>query len=236
MSEQLEVRAEILRLARLLGREAAEFEYLTEGVASHELRALRSQITDVLYDADTAVLGRIAACTKILPNGLTASIGERIFGPVLIARLAGLVDVDKAVEIASRLPDGFLADVAVELDPRRIGPVLARIPAARIGSIAQELLQRHEYVTMGAVVGHLPDQSVVETLTHADPATLLQIALVVEDKAATLPHLFELIGPERARAMFASAAALGVGDEAEELLRYLSEDQRSLVLGESAAA
>ncbi len=119
-AKQLQTRAEITKLARLLGREAAELAYL-ERVAAADLRRLRHGVTELLYDADAAALRRLAAAGRLLPAGLVATIAQRAFGPVLSARLAGLLDLERAVDVAGKLPPEFLADVAGELDPRRAG-------------------------------------------------------------------------------------------------------------------
>ena len=82
-------------------------------------------MTETLYDADGGSLGRLAAASRLLPAGLTATIGQRAFGPLLSARLAGLLDPDRAVDVAAKLPPPFLADVAIELDPRRASELIA---------------------------------------------------------------------------------------------------------------
>ena len=131
MSEALEARAEILKLARVLGREAGDLDYL-EQIPSADIRALREQVTDVLFRAHGQALSRLAAASKLLPVGLVATIGERAFGPVLSARMTGMLEPARAVEMAAKLPVTFLADVAVNLDPRRASEVIAKIPAPRL--------------------------------------------------------------------------------------------------------
>ncbi len=91
MSETLEARAEILKLSRLLGREAEGFTYL-DGMPSAEIRLLREQITDVLFTAHGPALSRLATASRLLPVALVATLGEKVFGPVLSARVAGLLD------------------------------------------------------------------------------------------------------------------------------------------------
>jgi hypothetical protein len=92
----LEIRAEIIKLARLLGREPEGLEYL-EQVPAADLRALREQITDALFSAHGHALGRLAAASKLLPIRVVSAIGERAFGPVLAARIAGLLEPERVV-------------------------------------------------------------------------------------------------------------------------------------------
>ena len=125
-AELLQSHAEVMKLARLLDREPDQLAYL-ERLSPADLRALRDSVTETLYDAHGGALGRLAAASRLLPSGLTATIGQRAFGPLLSARLAGLLDTDKAVDVATKLPPPFLADVAVELDPRRASDLIASI-------------------------------------------------------------------------------------------------------------
>lgn len=224
VSQSLEVRAEILKLARLLGREPEEFSYL-EPLTPRDLRQLREQVTEVLFDANLGALKRLAAASRLLPVALVAQMGERVFGPLLSARIAGLLDPDRAVEMASRLPDAFLADVAIELDPRRASAVIARIPPQRIAAVSRELVARGEYVTMGRFVGHLPAESIRASLGATEPVDTLQVALVLENKEG-LEDLLDLLGPERLEEMIAAAQSAGLQLEALELLDLLPEARR----------
>jgi hypothetical protein len=227
-AESLETRAEILKLARLLGCEPEEMHYL-EAVGLADLRILREQVTEVLFDSHLAVLKRLAAASRLLPVALVAQLGERVFGPLLAARITGLLDPGRAVELAAKLPVGFLADVAIELDPRRATDVICRIPAEQISAITGELVDRGEYVTMGRFVGCLPDASITAALDRLDPSSLLEVALVLEGKDG-LEHLLDLLGPERFQEMIVTAEEAGLGGDALELLDFLPEPRRRAIL------
>jgi muconolactone delta-isomerase len=214
--QSIEIRAEILKLARLLGRPPDELAYL-EAVGVGVLQALREQVTETLFDSHMGALSRMASASRILPVGVVAQMGEKVFGPLLSARITGLLDPDRAVEVAARLPDGFLADVAVELDPRRASQVIARIPADRIAAITRELLARGEYVTMGRFVGHLPDASLRAAVDVSGPDDLLQVALVLENKDR-LGDLLDMLGPERTERILEAADRADLGPEARTIL------------------
>lgn len=228
MSENLEVRAEILKLARLLGREPASLSYL-ERVAADDLRRLREQVTEALFNSHLGTLRRLAAASRLLPVAVVAQMGERVFGPLLSARIAGLLEPDRAVEMAARLPVGFLADVAIELDPRRASDVIARIPPDQVAAVTAELAARHEYVTMGRFVGHMPEASTRAALTELDAGAVLQVALVLENKDG-LDRLAELLGDERIDEMISTADDAGLGEEALELLEYLPAERREAIV------
>ena len=223
-SDELERNAEIQRLAKLLGLAPDELGYLMP-LAPEELRALRGQVTASLFDA-RGVLARMAAATRILPASLTATLAERVFGPMLAARIAGLVEVDRAVDIASRLPVPFLADVATELDPRRVSDILGAIPPATISAVAAELIRREEWIAMGTFYAYLPPASIRAALTVADAPALLQIAFVLEDKAR-LPAVLDIAGMDTLGRIAVAAEAAGLTAQLRALEVYLTPEQRA---------
>lgn len=220
----LETRAEILKLARLLRREPDTLAYL-EQVSASELRTLREQLTEVLFNANSKTLTRLATASKLLPVGVVATITEKAFGPVLAARIAGLLDPGRAVDVAAKLPPEFLADIAVELDPRRARNVIAAIPTHQSRAVTRELVRREEYVTMGRFVGYLPDASLRDSLEVIDDAALLRIAFVLEHKER-IDNLLELLGPERVEGLIEVAASEELWVEVVDLLSRLPKRRR----------
>ena len=224
MNSALEIRAETLKLARLLRREPEEFEYL-EQIAAADLRQLREQVTELMFTAQGTALARLATASKLLPVRVVATIGERAFGAVLAARIAGLLDPDRAVEMADTMPIEFLADVAAELDPRRASAVISRIAPARVEAVTRELLRREEYVTMGWFVGHLHDDAVRATFDVLDDVALLRVAFVLEQKES-LEHLISLLPATRRDSIVDAAAAEGMWIEVLDLISHLSDETR----------
>jgi hypothetical protein len=228
MSEALENRAEIAKLARLLSRRPEQIEYLTE-LPSQDIRELREQVTEVLFSAGAGSLGRLAAASKLLPVGLVATMAERAFGPVLSARVAALLEPDRAVQMAARLPTPFVTDIAIELDPRRAHEVISQIPPAQIAAVTRELVRRQEFVTMGRFVGHLDPDAVAAAVEAMDDSSLLQIAFVLETKDS-FRDLLELLSPERLEHVIDTAAVEDLWPEALDLLTNLSDEQRRRVI------
>jgi hypothetical protein len=224
-AEALQGQAEVMKLARLLQREPDSLAYL-EPLPAEDLRELRERVTEALFDAHTGSLRRLAAASRLLPIGLSASMGESVFGPLLSARLTGLLDPRRAAEMASKLPAPFLADVAVEMDPRRASDLIARIPAAQIAQITSELMSRGEYVTMGRFVGHLSDDTIGEALAAMDDRSLLGVVFVLEDKAQ-LPGLVALLPEHRVAGVIQAAADNDLWVEALDLLDHLARPQRA---------
>jgi hypothetical protein len=195
VAEQRVVQAEILKLARLFQRDPDRLAYL-EQVPLDDLRILRERATESLFTQHEAILRRLAAASRLLPVSLVASLAQNTFGPVLAARIAGLLDPARADEVGANLPTEFVADIAVELDPRRASAVIARIPAERIRRITRELARRGEYVTMGRFVGHLDDEALASAINELSDEELLETFVVMEDPP-DLERLARLTDRER---------------------------------------
>lgn len=193
---RIEIVAENLKLARLLRVPTDQLSYL-QAMDARQLCTLRHRLTDSLFDETRPTFQRVAAASKLLPNALVALIGEKVFGPMLCARVAGLMPPDRCFDIALKLPDAFLADVAVELDPRSAREVIARMPKARVIAIAAILVARQDYVTMGRFVDYLSADTIRATIESIrDDAALLKTAFFVENKT-TLNQLVGLLPIER---------------------------------------
>ena len=217
----LESRSEVLKLARLLRTPPEELEFLS-AVDPADLRVLREQVTDVLFEANTGVLQRMAAASKLLPAPVLAKIAERVFGPLLCARIAGLVEVSRGVDVAKRLSPSFLADVAGELDPRRARDIIAKIPADVVTAVAAELAARADWIAIGRFVGSLPEQATSTGLAQLTDSALLRVAFVLDDKNE-LDHIADLLGDERFDGLARQAAEQDEWVAAFHLLSHLGE-------------
>jgi hypothetical protein len=221
--------AEILKLARVLDVEPARLEYLAR-VDADDLQAFRAQVTDTLFDANIAVLQRMALAARLLPGGVLAKIAEKVFGPLLCARIAGVVDVARGVDVAKRLHPRFLAEVAAELDPRRASAIISRIPLDTVLAVANELARKQDWITLGRFVGHLPDPTVRRALEEIDDPGLLRIAFVLDDKKR-IDHVVGLLPAHRlGRLITAAGADEDLWTPALDLLNHLSAERRGTLV------
>lgn len=233
MTDALEVRAEVAKLARLLHREPDDLACLHQ-IPPDDIRRLREQATDVLFAAEGRMLQRLAMASRLLPVPLLATIAQRAFGPLLAGRVTGYLEPSRAVEVSDRLPAPFLADMAVEIDPRRVSEVIARLPTQNVAGATRELLHRGEWVTMGRFVGHLTDQAIVAAFGVVDDEALLRVAFVLEAKER-LDHLLGLLPAARRGGVIRAAAHANLWPEALDMLSQLSERRRG-ELADAAAA
>ncbi|GAB3565391.1 hypothetical protein GCM10027445_10750 [Amycolatopsis endophytica] len=187
--------AEIRKLARVLGVGGERLAYLAD-VPVEDLRELRERATTVLFDAHLGVLERMAGASKLLPTPVLAKMAERVFGPLLAARIAGLVEASRGAEIAGRLSPVFLADVAAELDPRRARGIIAKLPAPVVVSVARELTRRQDWVTIARFVDHLPDSTIVTSLEFIPDTALPEVAALLDDPSR-IAKVRDLLPPDR---------------------------------------
>lgn len=227
-------RAEVLKLARLLGVDEKSFAFLGEHDAL-AIRALREQMTAQLYDDGKALLQKVAAATKLTPTGISAVIAEKALGPLLCARVASLVGAEKAIDIAKRLPPPFLAEVCLHLDPRRTADIIRGTPVEQVLAVSKILQAKKEFVTMARFVDALSPEAIKAVINATpDEEPLLRTAVFAENPAlhnelvSYLPtaRLKSLIGKATADAELWSAAL--------SLMSHLNAEWKS-VLGQLTA-
>lgn len=229
-------RAEVLKLARLLGTRPEQLEYLHK-LDALAIRKLRQQATASLFDGDRKLFQRVASASKLLPASITALIAEKALGPLLCAKITGLIEPARAVDIAKRLDTAYLADLCVELDPRSAEDVLQAMPHGRVVGVSRELARRGEYITMARFVDTLSDESIETVMADLrDDKALLQIGFFVED-AGRLSQIIDLLSPERLRNIVKVASDDGgeLWPEALALINSVDEPQRRLMADLAAA-
>jgi hypothetical protein len=214
--------AEVLKLARLLGTEPARLAYL-EALSPADVRDLRERAAVALHDNDRR-FGRVALASRIPPAPMTAWIAQHLFGALLCARIAGLLEPRRAIDLAKRMSPAYLADMAMQLDPRRVHDIIFGLPAALIGEVAAELTARAEYIAMGRFVGHMTDDALLEAFEVIDDASLLRISYFVEEKDQ-LDHVVGLLEPERIQGAIRAATDADLWPQALDLLTRISPEQ-----------
>lgn len=229
MTRSVESQAELGKLARVLGTDAARLSSLG-GLAIADIRALRRQVADALLEADRARFSRLAALGKAMPCALVAKLAEHALGPVAIARAAGLADPELACEIALRVSPDFLADVAVELDPRHAHAAIAGLPPAPIAAAAGVLERRAEHAAMGVFVGHLSDAALAATIDTLSSGAILRIGFLIE-APERLDEIVAQLPDERLGALVALAASEDRWNELFAIAGHLGPEGRARLEG-----
>ncbi len=220
-----DVRVEITRLASLLGTDQAALSFL-EGQDAETLKDLRGKLTDRLFDANRDILLGLARMTKIVPGGVAAKIATVAFPPQLAARVAGVMETDAAVSLSSKVPVTFLADLAPKLDPRRVTPILEKLPPQLLVDAGEILGQRGEYIAMADFVGVLPDAQIERTLGVLSDEALVHTGAVIEDPAR-VATILQMLSHDRLRGLVESAAKAGEWDGIRRARPHLSDATRT---------
>lgn len=229
---ELKRHAEVVKLGRLLSEPPERLDYL-ERLEPGQLRELRELATDVHYDSDQDRFKRIALASMLLPASLTAVIARKAFGALLCARIAGVLGTDHAIALAGHMPTEFLADLAVELDPRRASAIIAGMPSEQIADVAEVLADRREFVAMGRFVGHMTDEAIIQSLAVIDEPSLLRISYVLEGDEG-LERVIGLMSSTQLVSAIRAAADHDLWPEALDLLARVSQ-QLAGRLGDLAA-
>lgn len=223
MSEVLDARSEVIKLARLLGTDREAIAFM-EKVDSASLREFRYQLIDAFYGNEDDGLARFAKVGNLLPASAIAALTKEAVGPVLAARIAGMVDPKQASSVVQKLPVSFVADIAVQIDPRRVTPVIGALPPATLSEIAAELVKRKEFVAMGEMVGAADESTLSTVLDKASDAELLQVAFVTEDKDA-LQTAISMLSDKRLRNIMKVAGKENLWPAALDLLRHMTDEE-----------
>ncbi|WP_424214258.1 hypothetical protein ACN20G_20515 [Streptomyces sp. BI20] len=190
-SDALRTRAEIDKIARVLGEAPADLAFLGRLPAA-DLAAFRERALAARHDSGPELLDRIAAATRLVPAAVAAAISEKALGPRLAAAVAGRLDPARAAEIISRLPAAFTAESCAHLDPRRIADIVARLDEDLLVDVAVTVAARADHVTMGRFVGRLPAPALARILDRIDDASLLSAGHYVDRLDALTPVVASL--------------------------------------------
>jgi hypothetical protein len=212
--------SELRKLAHALGVEPERLTGLASVPAS-DLRILRGQIADALFEADRPRFAKVAALSKAIPVAVAARVTEHAFPPLLAARTAELVDPHRASELVARLSDNYLADVSAAMDPARAPEVIAGIPPDRIATVAAELARREEWVVIAGFVDQVTADALARTVRSFSGEQLLRIGFILDDKTK-LDDIGALISDEQLDQIYLAAAECGLWQELDDLIANLT--------------
>lgn len=200
MSHDLRTRAELVKLARLLDLDTGALAYL-EPQGAADLKELREGISAALYDEHRGLYQRIAGASKLLPAALTAKIAERAFPPVISARVSAELPADRAADLAKRMPVSYLADVCVDLDPRKVKSIIERIPVDRSIKVATELVHRDEHLTLGRLIDAASDEQLLAVAAKVESDEALVWIGFYAESPARLTGAVQALPEDRLRSI-----------------------------------
>lgn len=193
---KLDSSAELVKLGQLLHVPSAELQFL-EGMSLPTLIKVRELSTDKLFNDGSKLFQKLASASKLMPIGVTASIGEKIFGAMLCARIASQMPYQRAIDLAKKMTTPFLATVTLELDPRRVKDIIQHMPLENLQAVANELLKHRHYMVMGRLVNFMTASNLKVILNGINSEeALLHIGFFIEGKHQ-LSDIIRLLPKER---------------------------------------
>jgi hypothetical protein len=224
MSAHSDTAAALQKLAHTLGVDPSELSGLAD-LPADDVRLLRAQIAEALFQADRPRFARMAALSSSVPVALAAKVTQHALPPLLAARTAELVEPDRAAELVNRLSDDYVANVAAALDASRAPQVVARIPADRVATVSAELARRGEWVVIGGFVAHIGADGLRASVAVYNGEQLLRIAFVLDEKSR-MDEIGELLTDEQLDQMLVAADEHGLWVELEDMVSHLTDRER----------
>ncbi|GAB2484711.1 magnesium and cobalt transport protein CorA [Jatrophihabitans fulvus] len=225
---------ELMKLAKTLGVEVDALGVVAD-LPAGDLRALRAQVAEALFQADRPAFARVAALSKSVPTAVAAKLTQATLPPLLAARTAELMEPQKAVDLVGRLSDSYLADVSAAMDAARAPEVVRAIPPEKVATISAELARRGEWVVIAGFVGEVDEPGLRASLAVYSGEQLLRIGYVLDD-LGRLDGIVGMLSESQLEEIVAAAPDAGLWPELVVLLEHLSPAQRSRVAGRFAAA
>ncbi|MGA8257468.1 MAG: hypothetical protein WB767_12920 [Nocardioides sp.] len=170
---------QVARIARLLDIPPSQVRGLDD-LPVADLRALHDQISGALFAGGHRRFAGMAALAGSLPGPAVAKIAEKFLPAFLAARVAELLEPDKARDLVRRVSISYLADIAIALDPVRSRPVVQAIPAARVGEVASELFARGEHGVVAEFFTVVDDEAFEAVFAGASAADRTALLALVD--------------------------------------------------------
>lgn len=226
----LRSRGEVIKLATELGAPVERLEFLAEH-DTERIRELRTAASAAMFGRNEERLLRLAALANLIPPALTAKIAAVALGPMLSARVAGVLNPTDAVKLAKHLDPVFLTELSKSLDPKRVEPILRRLPVDLVVDVGRRLLAQGEHLTLGRFTSAVDVQAALGVVEGSDPAGVLQVALNTEDPGA-LEAIVAGLDDSMLAGVLRAAVEDGAYDDALALLASLSTTSTRRLIGQ----
>ena len=200
----IETQAELLKLSRLLETDENALDFL-DGQDLGQLAAFRSTVSAFFYGQHQDSYQRLAGISKLVPTGASAKLATSVLGSVLAAGIASELPAERAIKLADKLPDEFLAKLCIHLEPSQSRDLLSAMPDKIVSRVAQTLLAMDEHITLARFVAVIkPSALAAITATVDSGEAMVKIALYLEDKSK-LDTLLALLSEDQQRATVKAA-------------------------------
>ncbi|WP_375487417.1 hypothetical protein [uncultured Jatrophihabitans sp.] len=229
MSRSLDERAELRKLAHTLDSDESRLTMLA-GVPAEDVRTLRAQAGEAMFQAGRPAFARVATLSKTLPTAVAAKLTVLTLPPLLAARVAELLEPARAADMVAKLPDAYLADVSSVLDPARAPEVVAAIPDDRVAAVSAELGRRREWVVISGFVSHVPPAALRASIAVFDGEQLVRIGFLIDDEAK-LDAIAEMLADGQVEQMLTATVDHELWAELGDIVEHLSDERLTRMAG-----
>ncbi len=149
------------------------------GKVAKELFGRKEYATMAEFVGTVTVEALFAALDAATPHDLLAVVPLLEWNDNLDKVIAALPH-RQVTEIAEGLTPVELADLALALDPSRMGPIVAAVPVETVAGIARALFERKEYAAMAAFVQVVTPEMLHAALGVASAQDLLAVVPLLD--------------------------------------------------------
>lgn len=132
--------------------------------------------------------------------------------------------------IAAALSAEELAELALALDPSRMGPIVAAVPVDTVAEIARVLFERGEYSGMAAFAGVVTEPMLQAALAVASARDLLAVVPLLE-WTPQVAGVVDALPEQTLDSLFTEIASAGDWDVARATFERLGETAQQRIFG-----
>lgn len=197
---------ELRRLAQALHKEPADLAYLDK-LDAVSLQKLRTTFQNSLLNKFGPVFERIAGAGKLAPDGISATLCTKVFGPAITANMSYFTPISKAVGLCKHFDAEFMADVARNQIPERAQQMLAELPVDLLKKVTVKLIHDGEFHVLGGFTDFMPEKKTIEIMeVIEDPAVNLHVSYFAQRKDR-IAKLANMLTEEKLLELIAAAYA-----------------------------
>ena len=215
--------AELEKLAHQTGVLPDDLEFLA-ALPAKDLRTLRGQIGEALFQADRHYFVKVAALSKSIPTAIAAKVTEFALPPLIAARTAELLEPAKAVDLVARISGSYLARVAAAMDPARSPHVIEKMPPEKIALVGRELATKEAWVVIGGFVSYVTTSGLRASVGEFNGEQLLRIGFVLDD-TSRLREIAPMLTDRQVDELLQAAVDQGLWRELDELVGNIDDVQ-----------
>lgn len=191
------------------------------GKVAKELFGRQEYATMAEFVGTVTIDALFAALNVATPHDLLAVVPLLEWNDNLDKVIAELPDKQVA-DIATSLTSEELADLALALDPSRMGPIVAAVPIETVAGIAEALFERREYAGMASFVHVVTEPMLHAALGVASAPDLLAVVPLLE-WSPMIDGVVDTLPDETLDNLFAEIAGSADWDPAKVAFERLSD-------------